>query len=246
MNNTQCKTTEKLQVPERVNLRGVLAYPFANIDDLIDFADTRKGILVAVNAEKIMNATPGTLEILNNNIAYLDGSGAVLAARQKGANEAIKIAGCELWLELVRRFHKNRSFYVIGATPAVHTRTVRKLKEEFPGINIVGHRDGYLNSDEERDNLIDDVVDKQPDVVFVAMGSPKQELLMSDMMARHRAIYQGLGGSFDVYTGSVARAPQWWIDHNIEFAYRLVRQPKRIKRNAKFVKYAWWLLRHKF
>ena len=78
------------------------------------------------------------------------------------------------------------------------------------------------------------------------MGSPAQEILMSEMLARHKAIYQGLGGSFDVYTGTVKRAPKWWIDHNAEFAYRLIRQPKRITRNAKFVKYAWWLLWKKF
>lgn len=237
---------EKRGEHKRVNLRGVMVYPFRNVNELIDFADRRKGILVAVNAEKIMNANEETLPILNNNIAYLDGSGAVLAARQKGATQAVKIAGCELWLHIVQRFQDKKSFYVVGAKPEIHRQTIEKLKDEYPGINIVGHRDGYFKDEAERQLLIDDVADKKPDIVFVAMGSPKQEILMSDMQKRHKAIYQGLGGSFDVYTGNVARAPKWWIDHNIEFAYRLVRQPKRIKRNAKFVKYAWWLLRHKF
>lgn len=232
--------------PERVNLRGVLAFPFERVDDLIDYADSRKGILVAVNAEKIMNANETTLPILNNNIAYLDGSGAVMAARQKGAKGAVKIAGCELWLHIVRRYHATRKFYIIGAKPEVHKQTVEKLKQDFPDIDIVGHRDGYLKDNTERQQLIDDVADKKPDIVFVAMGSPKQEILMSDMLTRHQAIYQGLGGSFDVYTGNVARAPKWWINHNLEFAYRLIRQPRRIKRNAKFVKYAWWLLWRKF
>lgn len=231
----------------RVNLRGVKAYPFKDVDSLIDFVDDRKGILVAVNAEKIMNANEVTLPIMNDNIAYLDGSGAVLAARQKGAKDAVKIAGCELWLHIIRRFEKSKTFYIIGATPRVHEMTVEKLRKDFPDIRIAGARDGYLRSDEERTRLIDDVAEKKPDIVFVAMGSPKQEILMSDMSKRHpEAIYQGLGGSFDVYTGNVARAPKWWIDHNIEFAYRLIRQPKRITRNAKFVKFAWWLLWHKF
>lgn len=232
--------------PDRVNLRGVKAYPFSGVDQLINFADSRKGILVAINAEKIMNANEVTLPILNNNIAYLDGSGAVLAARQKGAKEAVKIAGCELWLQIIDRFYKSKTFYVIGATPEVHRKTIDKLHADFPDINIVGHRDGYLSDSQAREALINDVVEKRPDIVFVAMGSPKQEILMSDMMKRHKAIYQGLGGSFDVYTGNVARAPRWWIDHNLEFAYRLIRQPRRITRNAKFVKYAWWLLWHKF
>lgn len=237
---------QSYDVPERVNLRGVMAYPFTDVDRLIDFADERKGILVAVNAEKIMNANSATLPILNDNIAYLDGSGAVMAARQKGAEDAVKIAGCELWLNIVKRFHDTKTFYIIGAEPEVNAETVNRLRSQFPDIRIVGHRDGYLKGEGDREALIEDVAQKKPDVVFVAMGSPRQELLMADMLKRHRAIYQGLGGSFDVFTGHVHRAPKWWIDHNIEFAYRLVRQPKRIKRNAKFVKFAWWLLWHKF
>ncbi len=64
---------------------------------------------------------------------------------------------------------------------------------------------------------------------------------MERMQQRHKAIYQGLGGSFDVYTGHVERAPKWWIDHNMEFAYRLIKEPRRIKRQIHLVKYAYWL-----
>ncbi|MDO4319874.1 MAG: WecB/TagA/CpsF family glycosyltransferase [Bacteroidales bacterium] len=235
-----------MKAPERIDLRGVKVYPFGDVDSLIAYADWRKGILVAINAEKIINATDRTREIINSNIAYCDGSGAVLAARQKGAADVVKIAGCELWLEIVKRHHADRTFYIIGAAPEVNMATVAKLREQYPDIRIVGYRDGYLKDDADRQALIDDVVDKRPDVVFVAMGSPKQEILMMDMLRRHNAVYQGLGGSFDVYTGRQKRAPQWWIDHNAEFAYRLIKQPKRIKRNIAFVKFAWWLLWHKF
>ncbi len=231
---------------EKIKLRNVEVYPFRSADDLIDYADEHKGILVAVNAEKILNANEVTLPIINGNIAYCDGSGAVLAAHQKGAPQAVKIAGCELWLKIVERFAGKRSFYIIGGKKAVNDATVERLRHDYPGIDIVGHRDGYLRTADERRALIDDVAASRPDVVFVAMGSPAQEILMSEMLARHKAIYQGLGGSFDVYTGTVKRAPKWWIDHNAEFAYRLIRQPKRITRNAKFVKYAWWLLWKKF
>lgn len=231
--------------PERVDLRGVKVYPFASADELIDYADSRKGILVAVNAEKILNANPVTLNIINNNIAYCDGSGAVLAARQKGA-PACKIAGCELWLKIIERFHADRTFYIIGAKPEVNEATVDGLKKLYPDIRIVGARHGYLAGDADRQALIADVAAKKPDVVFVAMGSPTQELLMADMLKEHRAIYQGLGGSFDVFTGRVKRAPKWWIDHNMEFAYRLIKQPKRIKRNFKFIKFAWYLLTKQF
>ena len=231
---------------EKIKLRNVEVYPFRSADDLIDYADEHKGILVAVNAEEILNANEVTLPIINGNIAYCDGSGAVLAAHQKGAPQAVKIAGCELWLKIVERFAGKRSFYIIGGKKAVNDATVERLRHDYPGIDIVGHRDGYLRTADERRALIDDVAVSKPDVVFVAMGSPAQEILMSEMLARHKAIYQGLGGSFDVYTGTVKRAPKWWIDHNAEFAYRLIRQPKRITRNAKFVKYAWWLLWKKF
>ena len=78
------------------------------------------------------------------------------------------------------------------------------------------------------------------------MGSPQQELLMEEMLSKHKAIYQGLGGSFDVYTGHVKRAPKWWIDHNVEWLYRLINQPQRIKRQIILVKFAWWILRRKF
>ena len=113
---------------------------------------------------------------------------------------------------------------------------------EYPDIDIVGYRNGYIKTDEEKQSLLNEIAEKKPDVVFVAMGSPKQELLMEEMQTMHPdSIYQGLGGSFDVYTGHVLRAPKWWVDHNLEFAYRLVKQPKRIKRQIHLVKYAWWL-----
>lgn len=230
---------------ERIYLRGVGVFPFADADRLIDYADKHKGILVAVNAEKIANANEQTRKIINSNIAYCDGAGAVMAARKKGASPQ-KIAGCELWLKIIGRFHDTKSFYIIGATPEVHEATIAKLREMYPDIKIVGHRDGYLRTPEERTALINDVVERKPDVVFVAMGSPVQEILMADMLARHKAIYQGLGGSFDVFTGKVKRAPQWWLDHNLEAAYRLLSQPKRIKRDIVYLKYIWWLMFNKF
>ena len=85
--------------------------------------------------------------------------------------------------------------------------------------------------------MITDIKLKKPDIVFVAMGSPKQELLMEEMQEVHPAIYQGLGGSFDVYTGNVKRAPSWWVDHNLEWAYRLIKEPARIKRQIHLIRF---------
>ena len=228
---------------KRVNLNGVLVHPFASADELMEYVDGHKGILVAINAEKILHATDETRSIINRNIGYCDGAGAVRAMKQKGYKNASKIAGCELWLKIIARYENEKTFYLVGAKPEVIAATEKKLREEFPNIRIVGCRDGYIRSEQEKMLLIDDISLKKPDVVFVAMGSPKQELLMEEMQRRHpNAIYQGLGGSFDVYTGNVERAPKWWVDHNMEFAYRLIKEPKRIKRQIHLVKFAYWLL----
>lgn len=217
-------------------------FPFDSEQQLLHYVDEHKGILVAINAEKILHATDQTRAIINRNLGYCDGAGAQLALKQKGFKNACKIPGCELWLKIVAKFYKEKTFYLVGGKPAVIEETVDKLRREFEGIRIVGHRDGYIKTEEEKQRLIADIADRKPDVVFVAMGSPKQELLMEEIQQKHQAIFQGLGGSFDVYTGHVQRAPKWWVDHNLEFAYRLLKEPKRIKRQIHLVKYAWWLL----
>ena len=230
---------------KKASINGVEVYPFASEDELLTYIDDHKGILVAINAEKILHATDETRKIINPNVGYCDGSGAVMALRKKGFKNVRKIAGCELWLKIIARFYKEKTFYLVGGKQPVIDATVEKLKQEFEGINIVGYRNGYIKTDEERQTLIADIVEKKPDVVFVAMGSPKQEYLMQEIQKQHNAIFQGLGGSFDVYTGNVKRAPRWWVDHHLEFAYRLIKEPKRIKRQSHLVKFAWWLMINK-
>ena len=231
---------------DKVSLNGVEIFPFDSEQQLLHYVDTHKGILVAINAEKILHATEQTRAIINRNIGYCDGAGALKALKQKGFMDACKIPGCELWLRIVERFYQEKTFYLIGGKQEVIDETVEKLQNDFKGMRIVGFRNGYIKTNDEKKLLINDIAKKKPDVVFVAMGSPKQELLMEEIMLRHRAIFQGLGGSFDVYTGHVRRAPKWWVDHNLEFAYRLIKEPKRIKRQIHLVKYAWWLLIGKF
>lgn len=231
---------------DRVELNGVKVYPFSSAKQLLEFVDARKGLLVAVNAEKVMKATEETRDIINNNIGYADGAGVMVAMHKKGHPEAVRIAGADLWLEIVKESYKEKTFYLIGGKQEVIDDTVAKLKTQFPEIKIVGYRNGYIKTDEERQALIDDVAKKRPDVVFVAMGSPKQEFLMYDFMKVNPAIYQGLGGSFDVYTGRVKRAPLWWQKHNVEFLYRFLKQPSRYKREYYRLKFLWWLMLGKF
>lgn len=225
----------------RVDLNGVKVYPFESFDNLLDFVNGRKGILVAINAEKILHATDQTRDIINRNIGYCDGYGAVMALKKHGY-DAVKIPGCELWLKIVKALYaEGKSFYLVGGKQEVIESTVAKLRHEYSGINISNYRNGYLQNDEDKQALLTDIALKKPDVVFVAMGSPKQELLMEEMSRKHPAIYQGLGGSFDVYTGTVERAPDWWVKHNLEWAYRLIKQPSRIKRQIHLVRF-WFLV----
>ncbi|MGB0982287.1 MAG: WecB/TagA/CpsF family glycosyltransferase [Winogradskyella sp.] len=151
--------------------------------------------------------------------------------------EFVKIPGCELWLDLVKRYHKTKTFYLVGGQQEVIEETVEKLQTDFPGMRIVNFRNGYIQTEEEKQALIADIVEKQPEVVFVAMGSPKQELLMEAIQQQHQATFQGLGGSFDVYTGHVQRAPQWWVNNQLEWAYRLIKQPSRIKRQIHLLRF---------
>lgn len=235
-----------MNADSRVNLNGMLVFPFTSVDELLKYIDEHKGLLVAVNAEKVMKATAETCKIVNDNVGYADGAGVKVAMKRKGHPQAIRIAGCDLWQEIVARCYREKTFYLVGGKQEVIDDTIQKLRHEYEGVQIVGYRNGYLQSDEEREKLIKDVEDKRPDVVFVAMGSPKQEMLMADMMARHKAIYQGLGGSFDVYTGRVKRAPKWWQEHNLEFLYRFLRQPQRYRREYYRLKFLVWLILKKF
>lgn len=227
---------------KRVEVNGVKVYPFKSFDELLSYVSGRKGILVAINAEKILHATDQTRDIINRNIGYCDGYGAVMALKKRGY-DAAKIPGCELWLRIVEALYREgKTFYLVGSKSEVINATVAKLRDDYNGIAIANYRDGYIRTDDEKKVLLENIVETKPDVVFVAMGSPKQELLMEEMAKLHPAIYQGLGGSFDVYTGNVARAPEWWVKHNLEWAYRLVKQPSRIKRQIHLIRF-WFLVK---
>lgn len=225
---------------KNVSINGVKIHPFASVKDLIEYVNAHKGILVAINAEKIINATDETRAIINRNIGYCDGVGAVMALKEMGVKNVTKIPGCELWLHIIDHLKDSgKTFYFVGGKQQVIEETVQKLRQEKKGINIVGFRNGYIQSEEEKQLLINDITKTKPDVVFVAMGSPKQELLMEEMIEHHPAIYQGLGGSFDVYTGHVKRAPEWWVNHSLEWLYRLIKEPSRITRQIHLVSFLW-------
>jgi UDP-N-acetyl-D-mannosaminouronate:lipid I N-acetyl-D-mannosaminouronosyltransferase len=180
-------------------------------EELVEFAFEKKLMLIAMNAEKILKSNDFEKKIMNENIAYPDGIGAVWSLKKKGLNKTVKIAGCELWLEIIKLKEKDKKFYLVGGKQEVIESTVNKLKSEYTNLDIVNYRNGYIQTEEEIIQLEEDILNKKPDVIFVAMGSPKQEILMSRLQVKHAAVYQGLGGSFDLYIGNVKRAPQWWM-----------------------------------
>ena len=219
-----------------VEILGINVYPYLNFEDLINDAVKQKKMLLSVNAEILLKSDAELREIYNNNIGYADGIGAVMALNKKKV-QAVKLPGCELWLKIVEKFaNSDKTFYIVGSTDAVINKTIAQLKEKFPNLKIAGYRNGYLN-DTDVEKLEQNIERLKPDFVFIAMGMPKQEKLMARLYNKHRAVYLGLGGSFDVFTGNVKRAPKWWIDHKIEFAYRLLKQPSRIKRQLPLIKF---------
>ena len=210
-------------------INGFKVYGFETKRKLISHIKSHPSILIAINAEKIYAGNEELKLISQNGVGYPDGIGAVKALRTKGARNAIRIPGSELWLDIISTLHEEDSVYLIGSTNEVIEATVEKLNQIYPSLQIAGYRNGFLN-EHDIDALEKDILDKKPTVVFVAQGSPRQERLMRKLQASHQAIYMGLGGSFDVFTGNVKRAPRLFRDNGLEWLYRLLSQPSRIKR----------------
>lgn len=216
-------------------LNGVVTNAFSSKEVFLDYIKDKSNILVAINAEKILKDNERLKTIINENIGYPDGVGAVMALKQKGL-DAVKIPGSEFWLDIIKRFEKEKTFYLIGTTQEVIDNTVKKLKSEYPNINILGHQNGFIN-DEQKIVLKEKLKELKPDVVFVAQGTPRQEFLMDELIKIHPALYMGLGGSFDIYGGDKKRAPKIFLDLHLEWLYRLLKEPTRIGRQINLVKF---------
>lgn len=229
---------------DKVVVNGIRIFSFESKNHLLNYIGKNKNILIAANAEKIVNTDENLRAMINRHIGYCDGIGAVFALKKLGY-KASQIPGFKLWLEIIKKFHGEKSFYFIGGTESVINLTIKKIKEDFPKIDIINYHNGFLNSQQEKDILID-VKNKKPDVVFVAMGSPKQELLMNKLYKAHNAIYQGLGGSFDVYVNEVKSPDGFWMKYGLMWFIRTIRQPKkRLKRVPTLFKFLFLLIRLK-
>lgn len=221
--------------PKRCKLKNIFTYSFLDKEEMLEYIIDKKKILIAVNAEKILKDNIRLTRIINDNIAYPDGYGAVLALKKKGV-DSIKIPGVELWLEIIKKFYKNKSFYLIGSSEEVIIKTVKRLENEYAGINILGYRNGYLGVDDKA-KLINDLIEKKPDIIFIAQGSPRQEFLMDELLKKYPALYMGLGGSFDIFSGEKKRAPSFFLHFNLEWLYRLLKEPTRISRQIILLKF---------
>ena len=227
------------------NINGFKVYGFDTRKKLISHIKESPCILVAINAEKIYAGNGEVKRISQNGLGYPDGIGAVKALKSKGAKNAIRIPGSELWLDIISSLNKEDSVYLVGATNEVIEATVAKLNTIYPSIKIAGYRNGFLNENDIL-NLEKDIIEKKPSVVFVAQGSPRQERLMQRLQQGHQAIYMGLGGSFDVFTENVKRAPRIFRENGLEWFFRLLSQPKRIKRQWVYIPFLINLYRGKY
>lgn len=204
----------------------------------------RQGTLVAINAEKMLTAedNPEVRALINAaEFKYADGISVVRSVRKKFPQARIsRVAGADLWEALMARAGKEGTpVFLVGGKPEVLAQTQAKLRAQW-NVNIVGSQDGYFKP-EERQALFERIHASGAKIVTVAMGSPKQEILMRDCRLIHpHALYMGVGGTYDVFTGHVKRAPKVWQKLGLEWLYRLVSQPSRITRQLRLLRYLCW------
>lgn len=233
----------------KVNIGGIDVDCFNNLleatEYILENCLSTATVAVAINPEKIMmyRQSSEIAKIIDSaNLRYLDGMGAAFAASKKLNKKVNRIPGCELWESLMIRSTAHKSpVYLIGSSKEVLAATVNKLGKL--GVNIVGSHDGYYKNESD---VINDIIFKSPKILCVALGSPRQEVFMLKCKEQGvNCFMMGVGGTFDVYTGSVTRAPDFFCNLNLEWLYRLLSQPSRIFRQMNLIKYLILYLRNK-
>lgn len=230
------------------NLRGLALLGWRDMQHALDFlfadGQIRQGTLVAINAEKMLvvedDAEVRTL-IQNAEFKYADGISVVRSVRAKFPEAKVsRVAGADLWEALMARAgEQGTPVFLLGGKPDVLAQTEAKLRSQW-NVNVVGTQDGYSQAD-QRQALFERIRDSGAKIVTVAMGSPRQEILMRDCRLVHpHALYMGVGGTYDVFTGHVKRAPKVWQNLGLEWLYRLLSQPSRITRQIRLLRYLRW------
>jgi N-acetylglucosaminyldiphosphoundecaprenol N-acetyl-beta-D-mannosaminyltransferase len=230
------KRIEVLGVPvDCVNMRQSLAC----VDDMM--AGDKAEAVIAVNPEKVIKAQGDPVLLARLQQAGLlipDGVGLVVAARILGLGRMERVPGSELMpaiCELAAR--KGYPVFLFGAALDVNRKAREVLAERYPGIRIVGGRDGFVKEGDML-NLIDEINASGAQILFIALGSPRQELWMEKYLPQlNIKVCQGVGGTFDVIAGKVKRAPLIFRKMQLEWFYRLASQPKRLLRQTALPKF---------
>ena len=206
---------------------------------LDDIAQKKKSFIVAINPEKIMHGTrdPELKELLNSATYQIpDGNGVVLLSKKQGGKIKERVTGCDLFQQLCELAAlENKKVFLYGAKPGVAAQAKEVLEQRYKGLNIVGTLDGYQK---DQQLIIDTINQAKPDFLFVALGSPAQEKwIRANMEQLDVSIFQGVGGSFDVVSGNIKRAPIFMQKLGLEWLHRVILEPKRIGRMLRLLRF---------
>lgn len=207
-----------------------------------DLKNKRKRFIVTVNPETLMMAEKD-LELkkilADNNISFVpDGIAVVMASKWLKMPVTERIAGVDIAEYLLKEASiLKKKVYLFGSKQEVIDGMKKVIEEKYSGIKLVGATNGYI---EDKDKEFENIKKAKPDVVMVALGIPHQEKLIYEHLNEFdKGIFIGVGGSFDVLSGTKKRAPKLFIKTNTEWLYRIVTEPKRLKRfwnnNVKFM-----------
>lgn len=190
--------------------------------------------VVTANPEIVMaaNENPEFMKVLKEDADYItpDGIGIVKASQMLKDPVPERVTGYDLFVWLMRVADQRKlRVYLIGAKPGVIHAVQAKIAGQYSGIELVGAENGYFT--EDLDLVTNRIARTKPDLVFAALGFPKQEKLLSILRKEEvPALMMGVGGSFDVFSGKVKRAPEAFQKAHLEWFYRLIRNPSRFGR----------------
>ncbi|GHU88932.1 N-acetylmannosaminyltransferase [Clostridia bacterium] len=194
--------------------------------------------VVTPNAEILVNIRKdkAAREVFEHaDLVLPDGIGVIKAAKLLRRPLTERVAGIDFAQNLMMEPScSGKRIYLLGGAAGVAEEARAKLAHRFPGIDFCGCHHGYFKTSEETAAVVADIKEKNPDILFVCLGAPKQEKWMyTHLDAFGNCLMAGLGGCLDVWSGRIERAPQWYIAHGCEWLYRLIKQPSRVGRALK-------------
>lgn len=207
-----------------------------------------KCFIVTANPEIVMETVenPAYKKVVQAaDYVVPDGIGVVIASRMYGKPLTERIAGVELMEDLLEYANeKGLSCYFLGGKAETNQLAVENITRKYPQLVVAGSHHGYFDLDDE--NVTAEVVSSEPDIVFAALGFPKQEFWIGENInSFSKGVFIGVGGSIDIFAGTVNRAPDFWIKLNLEWFYRLLKQPLRWKRMLKVFEFLFYAVRRK-